>query len=81
MRTTEVVDLAEEQVPPHYGACYASGSTFRPTAKNSTAFVVETGKRRLVSRVLCISHYYKHRCEVCPYSQGELRLLPRGVHE
>lgn len=77
-KTTEIVDLAQEQTSSQYGVCYASGSTFKPTAKGSTTFVVETGKRRLVSRVLCITEYFKRRCEVCPYSQGNIRLVPRG---
>lgn len=77
-KTTEVVDLAAEQVSSQYGVCYASGSTFKPTAKRATTFVVETGKRRLVSRVLCVTQYFKHRCEVCPFSQGEINLIPGG---
>ncbi len=80
-KTTEIVDLALEQVSPQYGVCYASGSMFKPTAKGSTTFVVETGKRRLVSRVLCIAGYFKHRCEACPFSQGMITLLPGGGHE
>lgn len=78
-KTTEVVDLATEQIPSTYGVCYASGSTFKPTGKKMpTTFVVESGKRRLVSRVLCITEYFKHRCHVCPYSRGEFNLAPGG---
>lgn len=76
---TEIVDLAAEAVPAKYGACYASGGTFKPTGSGSTTFVVEVGKRRLVSRVLCATHYYKSRCSVCPFSKGSLTLLTTGV--
>lgn len=78
-KTTEIVDLAEEKTSSRYGVCYASGSTFKQTAKHSTTFVVETGKRRLVSRTLCVTHYFKSRCAVCPFSKGELQLVAQGV--
>lgn len=76
MKTTEVVDLAAEQTSPQYGVCYASGSTFKQTSKGATTFVVESGKRRLVSRVLCTAGYFKHRCDVCLFGQGTLALRP-----
>ncbi len=75
MKTTEIVDLAQEQTSSKYGVCYASGATFKPVT--ATTAVVEIGKRRLVSRVLCITHYYKSRCERCPFSTGELQLEVR----
>lgn len=78
MKTTEVVDLSKEQTSSKYGVCYASGSTFKPTAKGSTTFVVEVGKRRLVSRVLCVTGYFKNRCTVCPFSKGEITLVATG---
>lgn len=77
-KTTEIVDLAEEKTSSRYGVCYASGSTFKPTAKHATTFVVETGKRRLVSRTLCIVEHFKSRCSVCPFSKGELQLVAQG---
>lgn len=81
MKTTEIVDLAQEQTSSRYGVCYASGSTFKPTAKHATTFVVETGKRRLVLRTLCITQYFKSRCAVCPFSSGELQLVAQGPVE
>ena len=81
MKTTEVVDLSQEQTASGYGVCYASGSTFKPTGKGATTFVVETGKRRLVSRTLCVVHYFKNRCAACPFSNGELQLVSGGRSE
>lgn len=81
MKTTEIVDLTEEKTSSRYGVCYASGSTFRPTSKGATTFVVESGKRRLVSRTLCVAEYYKNRCTVCPFSRGELQLVAQGAQE
>lgn len=78
-KTTEIVDLATEQASSKYGVCYASGSTFKPTERGATTFVVETGKRRLVSRTLCVTQYFKNRCEACPFSGGNLSLVPRGA--
>jgi hypothetical protein len=78
-KTTEIVDLAAEQTSPKYGVCYASGSTFKPTGKGATTFVVESGKRRLVSRTLCVTQYFKSRCQHCPFSQGELTLVATGA--
>lgn len=78
MKTTEIVDLAEETAPSNYGVCYAAGSTFKPTGKDSTTFTVETGKRRLVSRTLCVVQYFKSRCQSCPFSKGDLTLLTTG---
>jgi hypothetical protein len=78
MKTTEVVDLAEEKVSSKYGVCYAGGSEFKPTGKGSTSFVVEVGKRRLVSRALCVVQYFKARCQSCPFSKGDLTLVARG---
>jgi len=78
MKTTEIVDLAEEKTSSKYGVCYAAGSTFRPTGKGSTSFTVESGKRRLVSRTLCVVQYYKTRCQNCPFSKGALTLLTTG---
>lgn len=77
-KTTEVVDLSKEQTSSAYGVCYASGTIFKPTKEGSSSFVVEVGKRRLVSRVLCITGFYKHRCTTCPFSQGELNFISRG---
>lgn len=81
MKTTEIVDLAEEKVSSKYGVCYASGSKFEPTAKGATTFVVEIGKRRLVSRTLCIAQYFKSRCQKCPFSKGDVTLVARGGDE
>lgn len=78
MKTTEIVDLAEEKASSKYGVCYAAGSTFKPMGKGSTSFVVETGKRRLVSRTLCVVQYFKSRCQNCPFSKGEITLLSTG---
>lgn len=75
---TEVVDLQQEQCSSKYGVCYASGGTFKPTARGASTFVVEIGKRRLVSRALCVLRYYKSRCEVCPFSGGGVVITPRG---
>jgi hypothetical protein len=76
-KSTEIIDLAAEQVSPKYAVCYASGSTFRPTSAGATTFMVERGKRRLVSRTLCVVQYFKTRCQVCPFSRGSL-VLTRG---
>lgn len=78
-KTTEVVDLAEEQTSSKYGVCYAAGSTFKPTEKGATTIVVESGKRRLVSRTLCVTQYFKNRCTHCPFSHGTLNLVARGA--
>lgn len=78
MKTTEIVDLAAEQASSKYGVCYASGSTFKPTGKGATTFVVESGKRRLVSRTLCVVQYFKSRCQNCPFGRGDITLLSTG---
>lgn len=77
-KTTEIVDLSSEQTSSRYGVCYASGSTFKPTGKGATTFVVESGKRRIVNRALCVVQYYKSRCQACPFSKGELTLVCTG---
>lgn len=77
-KSTEIIDLATETVTSKYATCYASGATFKPTGKGATTFVVERGKRRLVNRTLCVVQYFKTRCQVCPFSQGGLRLSTGG---
>ncbi len=78
MKTTEVVDLSEEKVSSRYGVCYAGGSTFKPTTKHGTSFTVEVGKRRLVSRALCVVQFFKTRCAACPFSKGDLTFAATG---
>ncbi len=78
MKTTEIVDLSGEMASSKYGVCYASGSTFKPTGKGATTFVVESGKRRLVSRTLCVVQYFKSRCQSCPFSRGDVTLVSTG---
>jgi hypothetical protein len=77
-KSTEIIDLAAEKTETKYAVCYASGSTFKPTGKGATTFIVERGKRRLVNRSLCVVQYYKTRCQVCPFSQGEVKLSTGG---
>lgn len=77
-KTTEVVDLSQEQTSSAYGVCYASGTVFKPVKEGSSSFVVEVGKRRLVSRALCITGYYKHRCGACPFSKGTINFVAKG---
>lgn len=73
---TDLVSLRKDIAPrPGLAVCYASGSVFRIEGRFHR---VETGKRRLVSRALCVVGFYKKRCEACPNSKFKATFKARG---
>jgi hypothetical protein len=69
MKKTELVSLLKDVSPdPRMAVCYGRGAVFKPDGH----FIrVETGKRTLVSKALCVTRHYKC-CGLCPNSRGDL---------
>ena len=71
MKTTELIAIRKERSgDPRLAVCYASGSHFKP---EGNFFRVEKGKRRLVSRALCVTEHFGKRCRLCPNHEFAVR--------
>lgn len=74
-KSTELVSLLKDVSPdPALAVCYARG-TFR---KEGKFLRVETGKRTLVSRALCVVEHFGAKCRRCPNSEGTICFKARG---
>lgn len=75
MKTTELIALKKDRSEdPRLAVCYASGSHFKP---EGNFFRVEKGKRRLVSRALCVVEHFGKRCRTCPNRDFTVRFQVR----
>lgn len=73
---TDLVSLRKD-VAPRAGlaVCYAGGAVFRVEGRFHR---VETGKRRLVNRALCVTRFFGKRCAICPNSQFKVTFKALG---
>lgn len=75
---SELVDLRNTQGPrAGFVFCYGSGSPFRK--EKGGLHRVETSRKRLVSRALCVVNYYGKRCGHCPNSEANISFAARGA--
>lgn len=75
MKRVTIPLLKEEAAHKGFAICYAGGVIKH---KRAGLYEVEPSKRREVSKVLCITRYFGHRCKVCPFSEGSIRVRPQG---
>lgn len=72
MKKTELIaPLKDISADPRFAVCYGRGAVLQP---EGNFLRVESGKRSLVHRSLCVVGAYETKCWACPNFHTALRL-------